>query len=204
MPWEWAGLCPQWTLGDPQPRSVPQVKALRVLDSEPLSWRRCQGQRSKDKAQMKSSSRCWHCRKNPRPKTLDRGPPTDTTLGLLLSPWPAARAPASWGQMQAGPGGRPWGTAAHPPPSRARPPGRGPQCGFVWQLAQCTGRVSRAALASRRCQPEGQRCQAGEGGCLLLSPPGSQARCRPENTWAGLAASPDPWDPGTPGRGGRG
>ena len=102
MPRDWAGLCPQWTLGDPQPRSVPQVKALRVLDSESLSWRRCQGQKPKDKAQMKSRSRCWaHRRKNPCSKTLDRGPPTGTTtLGFLLSPWPPARAPASWGQMQ--------------------------------------------------------------------------------------------------------
>ena len=58
--------------------------------------------------------------------------------------------------------------------------------------------MSGAALASRRCQPEGQRYQAREGGCLLLSPPGSQARYRPKYTWAGPHCFPGPpgsWDP---------
>lgn len=71
-------------------------------------------------------------------------------------------------------------------------------CGsWLGAQAACLGQP----LASRRCQPEGQRYQ---GGCLLLSPPGSQARYSPEYTWAGPHCFPGPpgsWDPRAGGQG---
>ena len=145
---------------------------------------------------------------DPSSKTLDKRPPQGiTTLCFLLSPRPPR--PCLAGLLLCGvrckdgepwPGGRQQGAAiqptAHPLPSCARPPGGGPQCSFVWQLAQSTGRVFGAALAGRRCQPWRPEMPGWGGRMRPAQSSGPRATCCPENTWAGLAASQDSWDPG--------
>lgn len=212
VPWEWAGLCPQWTLVIPSPAcasgQVSKGVRLRVPLMEKISGSEAKGQ-GPDKVQVQGAGHttgesCSHS---------DRGPPTSTTtLGFLLSPWPPARAPRLVGSdvqgIRARPGERPWGTAGgpttHPPPSRARPPGRGPQCGFVWQLARYTGCMSGVALASRRCQPEGQRYQARREGvsCSVLQGPRPGTGPKIHLGWASLLSlTPRSWDPRAGGQG---
>ena len=108
-----------------------------------------------------------------------------TALCSLLSPHPHPHPPlclarpllrgVRWKPMEPWPGGWRRGTAsspaAHPPLSRACPPGRGPQCSLVRQLAP-SSHVSRVAPAGRQCQPWRPEMPGWGGGCAPPNPPG--------------------------------